>query len=209
MVQLILRAKHWQLFILTFVIPVIVQFTFMGILIYQMINSISELQDEAMASNNPFQPFKMMGNILYFPIVIILLSSIYYVWIWSIAIGLQNKLPEHLQMKTIKFKIFFFFPLISLLLMSYIFFHLFSSIDMKFFESNPFYIVKLFLIIFPLQLFNVFCIVYINYFAAKTLKSIELRRHAIFSEYIGEFFLIWFYPIGVWILQPKINRMIE
>jgi len=23
------------------------------------------------------------------------------------------------------------------------------------------------------------------------------------------FFLIWFYPIGIWIIQPKINKMME
>ncbi len=209
MIQLILKTKHWQLFILTFVIPMIAQFTFMAVFMYKLINSIPDLKSEITNGANQLHPFKMMGNMTYLPIIIILLSSIYYAWIWAIAIGLKNKLQEHLQMKTIKFKIFFFFPLISVLIISYFFFHVFSSFDTKTLESNPFYMMKLFLIVLPLQLFNVFCVVYINYFAAKTLKSIELGRRAIFSEYIGEFFLIWFYPIGVWILQPRINRIME
>jgi hypothetical protein len=30
-----------------------------------------------------------------------------------------------------------------------------------------------------------------------------------FRDFAGEFFLVWFYPVGVWIIQPKINKMIE
>ena len=26
---------------------------------------------------------------------------------------------------------------------------------------------------------------------------------------IFQFFMIWFYPVGIWIIQPKINKMIE
>jgi hypothetical protein len=44
---------------------------------------------------------------------------------------------------------------------------------------------------------------------AKTIKTVELQREVNFSEFIGEFFMIWFYFIGIWILQPKINRMVK
>jgi hypothetical protein len=47
------------------------------------------------------------------------------------------------------------------------------------------------------------------YFAAKTLKTVELKREATFSDFVGEFFLIWFNFIGIWILQPKINKIIQ
>ena len=46
-------------------------------------------------------------------------------------------------------------------------------------------------------------------FAAQTLRSVELGRLAKFSDYATEFFLIWFSPIGFWILQPRLNKLIE
>jgi hypothetical protein len=30
-----------------------------------------------------------------------------------------------------------------------------------------------------------------------------------FSDYSGEFFLIWFSPIGYWILQPRLNKLTD
>lgn len=42
--------------------------------------------------------------------------------------------------------------------------------------------------------------------AAKTIKTVELQKKVTFSDFAGEFFLLWFSPIGIWILQPKINK---
>ena len=44
---------------------------------------------------------------------------------------------------------------------------------------------------------------------AKTIKTAEQKRKLDFGDFAGEFFLMWFFMIGVWILQPKINRMSE
>ena len=64
-------------------------------------------------------------------------------------------------------------------------------------------------IIVPVHLFSMFCIFYSLYFVAKTFKTVELQRETTFSDFAGEFFLIWFYPVGVWIIQPKVNKMVE
>ena len=47
------------------------------------------------------------------------------------------------------------------------------------------------------------------YFVAKTLKTVELQKEVLFSDFAGEFFIVWFFPIGIWIIQPKINKIIE
>ena len=46
------------------------------------------------------------------------------------------------------------------------------------------------------------------YKAAKTIKTVELQKKVTFSDFAGEFFLLWFSPIGIWILQPKINKFV-
>ena len=76
-------------------------------------------------------------------------------------------------------------------------------------EPNIGYLGGIIALIIPLHLFAMFCIFYAMYFVAKTIKTVELQREVQFSDFVGEFFLIWFYAIGIWILQPKINKMME
>lgn len=46
-------------------------------------------------------------------------------------------------------------------------------------------------------------------FPVKILKSIEIEKEAKIGDYFGDFFLILFLPIGVWFLQPRINKILE
>ena len=64
-------------------------------------------------------------------------------------------------------------------------------------------------IILPLHLLSMFGMFYSLYFVAKTFKTVELQKEVNFGEFAGEFFMLWFYFIGIWIIQPKINKMSE
>ena len=33
------------------------------------------------------------------------------------------------------------------------------------------------------------------------------RRADSFYDYAGAFFLLWFFPLGIWILQPRVNAL--
>ena len=44
---------------------------------------------------------------------------------------------------------------------------------------------------------------------AKRMKMAELQRRVQVKEVLGDFFLFLFFPVGVWFLQPKVNRMYE
>ncbi len=54
-----------------------------------------------------------------------------------------------------------------------------------------------------------FAFLYSQAFPAKTLKSLEMKTEASLGDYFGDFMLILFLPIGIWFLQPRINRVIE
>ena len=54
-----------------------------------------------------------------------------------------------------------------------------------------------------------FAIIHSFAFPAKTLKTVELGRKASFGEYVGDFFLIMFLPLGIWFLQPRINNIVS
>jgi hypothetical protein len=53
------------------------------------------------------------------------------------------------------------------------------------------------------------CSTYVLYLAAKILQSAELQRPLTFGDVSGDFFAFIFYPVGVWFLQPRINRLFE
>ncbi len=192
-----LRAKHWQLFLLTFGLPMIFQFIMIGTMIFNF------------TSHNSPDPTMMFSYMKFFPFIMILFAVVYFGWFWSVAVGLQKKVPVYVKMKVNRFKILFFIPLVYLVL-----FTSFFSISINSaFGADPqqsiINIFDLFAVIVPLHLFSMFCIFYSLYFVAKTFKTVELQRQVSFSDFAGEFFMIWFYPIGIWIVQPKINKMLE
>jgi len=58
----------------------------------------------------------------------------------------------------------------------------------------------------PLTFWGVY---YAYYNVAKSLKSIELDREAKFSECIIDAITIFMLPIGVWFIQPRLNRVLK
>ena len=65
----------------------------------------------------------------------------------------------------------------------------------------------MFALIFPLHLLAMFCMFYLLNFTSKNLALVETDRAVKFYDYAGSFFLLWFFPIGVWAVQPRINRL--
>ena len=192
------KAKHWQLFLLMFGIPILSQMFVMG----NMISQIGE--------NNPPDMSFMLKYFSLLPFIMVLFLGTFFGWFWSIAIGLKHKIPQDIKMKTTKFKIFFFIPLVYILLFVTLLGISISSIvtGVNSGVQPDFENIGLFIsIIFPLHFFSMFCIFYCLYFVAKTIRTIELQRECSFSDFAGEFFLIWFYPIGIWIIQPRINKI--
>jgi hypothetical protein len=196
MIEKFLKAKHWQLFLLVFGIPVIFYFVIMGSMFATMIK-------------NPHpDPSFMVGYMKFFPFIIIAFSAVLYGWQWSVAIGLQSKVPQNIKMKVTRFKTFFFIPLVYILCIVTVMSWTMGNI-MQHAEVPDVRLFAWFMaIVVPMHLFSMFCIFYSLYFIAKTFKTVELQREVTFSDFVGEFFLIWFYPIGIWIIQPKINKMI-
>ena len=182
---------------LIFGLPVIFQFI-----------AFANMFSSMLAQTTP-NPEEMMQGMRWMILLVIPIYGVFFGWFWSVAIGLQSKIPEHVTMKVKKFKILFFIPLLYLLGMLVYFFFAFSS----FFQLNPIpnpqLILGVFAIILPLHLFSMFCIFYIMYFVSKTLKTVELQREVKFGDFVGEFFMVWFFPIGIWMIQPKVNKMIE
>ena len=49
---------------------------------------------------------------------------------------------------------------------------------------------------------------YVLVFTAKNLIMAERQSDVSFFDYSGPFFLMWFFPIGVWFVQPRVNQLV-
>lgn len=182
MIKLFLEAKHWQIFTLMVGVP----------FLFQIVTIVY-----AIATQSPLFAFST------FPIFMLLFVGIFFGWFWSIGVGLHKFLPKHHGLKLKKFKVLLLIPLIYLIIL--MFSMLSFGVFNEFPPSDEMMLISG-LIIVPLHIFSMFCMFYMLYFCSKTIKSIELNREVEVSDYAGEFLLLWFYFVGVWILQPKINK---
>lgn len=58
------------------------------------------------------------------------------------------------------------------------------------------------------ELYLVFAMVQPIIFTCKTIAKLELRREVSFGDYFNNLLLMLFFFIGIWFLQPKVNRLI-
>jgi hypothetical protein len=176
-----LTLKHWQLFALLVGIPLILEFIMMGFVV---------------SSRDPRAVFTFV------PILTIVSLGLFFGWFYSLGANLFKRLPATAKMSLTRFKIFLFIPVVYIIIIMVVMFGLFSDISSGQ-QPNP----MIFAFILPVHLFSMFCMFYCLYFNAKALKTVELEKPVTFSDFAGEFFLLWFFPIGIWILQPRINRL--
>lgn len=201
-----LLAKHWHIFLLTFVIPFLLQ---LGVMLTWAVNFAQQVITQPEPElTGMFSIFK------FFPVLMIVYSAAHFFWLWSLAIGLQPKVPANVVLKVNKFKGFFFFQITYLMLFSIGISVLISGVpDLIKNAEAPNININLigiaFAVVFPLHFFAMFSVLYCMYFAARTIKTVELQREVSFGEFIGELILIWFHAIGVWFIQPQVNKLME
>jgi hypothetical protein len=157
--------------------------------------------------------FPMLANILtfsqpelmflVFPIMMVFFTLGTLGWVWAIVTELNQKLPLDVRLNSGRFKIYFSIPILYILGIS-IYMTLLTNGSG---DSSNMVVTGIVLVVLHL-LSMVFIFMGLRS-AAKTMKSVELGRAAKFGDYVGEFFLIWFSIFGYWVLQPRLNKLIE
>ena len=113
-----------------------------------------------------------------------------YLWLWSIGTKLQSDKVKINELNLLIFKLSVFYPI-------------------AYFVFAIYYMLTNGWVVMPMHIAAMISTFYAMIFAAKTLKSAELKREAKISDYLGDFFLVWFFPIGIWIIQPRIHKLIN
>ncbi len=180
--RLFLKIKHWQLFIL-----------FIGIFI------ITQVGLNFMPINRKLL-LQLFNLPIILPVMIVLL-----LWLYVVGVNLYKTLPTNVKMNFTLFKIAL---LGSLLCTFFIGFFFIKLINSPIAENTPSHF-SFFLSIIPFHLLSSLCILYCIYFNAKALKSVELKGEANLNEYIAEIILFAILGVGLWIIQPRINKIFE
>ncbi|WP_345220868.1 hypothetical protein [Hymenobacter koreensis] len=175
--RFLLHLKHWQLFLLTW-----------GTVFLMNLVVLIDI--------------KLM--LFAFPIAMLLFTLGTFGWIWAIATQLHSLAPSSAGLNLGRFKLLFSVPLLYAVLLvfgvAYIFYR--GNIGEAGLPKTA--IISAMVLMHLLSMAGVF---YGLRFAAKTYKSVELQREAHLSDYLVEFFLLWFSIVGVWLLQPRLNAL--
>jgi len=168
--NIFLRAKHWQLFLVLVGSIFLTQTT--------LFNSLE---------GGGFSP----NVLLMLPTFI--LGLLFFGWLWAIASACSRGLPSELFSSPRPMQIGLVYALFYMALFGIVF-------DSS--SEPPAYI-------FPMHLLAVIAIFYSLGFTAKQLTKLDQGKEVSFFSYSGPFFLLWFFPLGVWVIQPKVNELLD
>ncbi|HEY5746134.1 MAG TPA: hypothetical protein VIU12_08670 [Chryseolinea sp.] len=115
-------------------------------------------------------------------------------WQLSVGHGLYNFLPAKVEMNYNLFVINWF-----VFIVAYCAVLIFSDGEGMIFTG-----------VAALPMFYVaYAFVHILIFPGRLLTSVEMRKEAAFGDYIVTVVLMFFWPIGIWFIQPRINEVVE
>jgi len=131
--------------------------------------------------------------------------SVLFLAIWLYAIGIygQEKL-ETLGLPTRNLNLFKINCLLIPILLFLFFLYSQGQADI---ESQSELSLKEILII-PISIYLTFAIFYIIIFASKTIAELELKKEVVIGDYFLNIMFFFSLFFGIWILQPKVTRLI-
>lgn len=203
--SIFLKLKDWQLFGILLVIPVILQTVIVAMVLTN--NDLVRLSFGFMI--NPVRIADILtaippGLVMVISALTIVFISLVFCWLYSLGVNLHKKLPETAVIKLPVFKVFLFISAAHEIVVSVWMYFLFLEIS-----SGKALDMKMLSFVTPLHLISMCCAFYCFYFIAKALKSIELQKPATFADCKATFFLVWLFPVGIWLIQPKINKLFQ
>lgn len=200
MAKFFLKMKHWQLFLLLYSAYII-------FMIYWISQIGKSMHSFFQNGTEPNADHLVQSMLSFFPLLLSI-GLIFFFYLFTLLRALHDAQPVELR-KGLKFPIFCLgFTVIYIMIINafsmYIFTNTTHPEDM-FNAIHP----QAFIIMVPCHFFCIFSMLYVLYKLAKLLKTVEMQREAQGEDFLGEFFLFWMHPIGVWFLQPRINKIFE
>lgn len=191
-----LKAKHWQIFVLLFGLPILIQ-------AFWMANLFFTFQDP---STNKDVFFDVMIGMLPLMLGIVLLLAAFQAgWYFSVAFGLRKYTPQVARLRILPFVVSFVIPILYFIVIGQFLYQLYKTNYAlpRWFDGGAAGLL------FFMHFMAMACMLYALYYTAKAYKTALLRRRVKRGEVLSEFFMIWFLFIGIWFIQPQINEIIK
>jgi hypothetical protein len=136
------------------------------------------------------------ANFKLFMLGTLVFMLVWMAWMWTIARASNDKLEPSLRKSQIPMTIGLGFAVLYLMLTPWLWPDLRTG-D----KGIPALMV-------PMHLGSMVGIFYALLFTANRLTTLERKQRVSFFDYAGPFFLFWFFPLGIWFIQPRVNRLL-
>lgn len=143
----------------------------------------------------------LLSGISLLPLVVasigLFMLLVLFLWMYSIGSWSNQHLPEVQRRSPVLFATSLAIPLIYLLM--YIFVYLPQLVD-----GPP---VQPPIWLLPMHMLSMAGIFYGFWYTARQLKSLQENEEADFLIFSSTFFLLFIFPLGVWLIQPSVNQL--
>ena len=120
-----------------------------------------------------------------------------FLWMFSVGSWANRHLPQSRQRSPLPFALGLAIPIVYVLM--YIFLYL------PLLQNGPPDKPPLWML--PLHLFSMAGIFYALWYTARQLKSLQENETADFMIFSSTFFLLFIFPLGIWLIQPTVNQL--
>ncbi|WP_439881475.1 hypothetical protein ACSX1A_20385 [Pontibacter sp. MBLB2868] len=176
--RFLLTLKNWQAFLLLFALPFLLQY------------GLKELTKAL--HYNP-------GD-LAITVLDALPTAFLTLWFWSIGFYMFRRLPGSISISAVYFHMAALYFILYAMLMVFTLRVVRESITDG---ILPFGMLAM---LIPMHLFATFCFLYMVYFVARCIVTVEEQRVVNFGEYTLVLIQLLVLPIGIWFLQPRLRN---
>ncbi len=139
----------------------------------------------------PFKPLVVASIGLFLMLVL-------FGWMYSVGSWANRRLPESRRRSPLPFAVGLAMPLVYLLLYIFLYIPLLQSGSPP--TRPPIWLL-------PMHMMSMVGIFYGIWYTAKSFKSLLENEDADFMIFSSTFFLLFIFPLGVWIIQPSVNSL--
>jgi len=177
-----LKAKNWQIFLIIVGIPILI-----------------EILDSFIVLSGSGEAFTFRA-VLRFILIIPFIT--FYFWIYSVGYLLNERITNSLNTKTGYFALSVWTSAFSLFFLFIFVFFIWDDWEQFIIENNLTYIV------FGIMVFLALATLLLALsYVAKTLVRAERNADVKSADFYSEFVMLLFFPIGIWLIQPRINEI--
>ena len=126
------------------------------------------------------------------------LLLVLFLWMFSIGAWANARLPETQRHSPVPYAFGLALPLLYLLM--YIFLYI-PELEQGGAPQRP----PLWLL--PMHMLSMVGIFYGLWYTARQLKSLQESEEADFMIFSSTFFLLFIFPLGIWLIQPSVNQL--